>query len=354
MDNVAYTITGDGVISLSLNNSSYIIGKDHLNYQEIMDCLSGEEYSAISGLVNVVDTIAAKAKGEITFEDGVICWNGTPLENALTEKVIEFYRQGMPYKPLFNMIRNLWLNPSKNSREQVYRFLETNQLPVTPDGCILFYKRVTNDYKDTYTRKIDNSVGALVNMKRLDVVEDPNRTCESGLHVCSLGYLKGFHSGSKIVICKVDPANIVSVPIDYENTKVRVCEYLVVGEWDSDEVDMFDGDAVRNSDCTEFNPDDDPDYDYDDEDYGDDYSDDVNSIMYGDNESDSGNVGDGITDVFFEYGEKPNGDRFYNIRDNSGRFVKQGDVDAPEYGVKPNGDSFYNVRDNNGRFVKGN
>jgi hypothetical protein len=36
------------------------------------------------------------------------------------------------------------------------------------------------------------------------------------------------------MICKVDPADVVSVPLDESHQKVRCCKYEVVGEYDGD------------------------------------------------------------------------------------------------------------------------
>ena len=38
------------------------------------------------------------------------------------------------------------------------------------------------------------------------------------------------NTNKKVVLCEVDPSNVVSVPIDYNNTKMRVCEYKVIKE----------------------------------------------------------------------------------------------------------------------------
>lgn len=309
MENIAFTITGNGNISLTLNNRSYVINSDHINYKKIIDCLKTQSYDKLYNYVNVVDTIASKSKGEITFEDGNVYWNNILLNNAITKRIRDFYVQELPYTPLLNMIKNLWLNPSENSREQIYRFLDTNNLPVTPDGCILFYKRVRNDYMDHYSGKFNNSVGSRVSMPRNEVVENENETCSAGLHVCSLGYLKSFHHGSKIVICKVNPAHIVSVPNDYQNTKVRVSEYLVVAEWNSDEVDMFDGDAVRNQDGSE--------YEYDEEcPCGNPDCDDINCLYAINHQECDCDDDEGL------FGYKPNGSKYHNVRDASGKFVK--------------------------------
>lgn len=48
------------------------------------------------------------------------------------------------------------------------------------------------------------------------------------LHVGSMAYVKDFgHGGSDSAILEVlvSPRNVVAVPTDYHNTKMRVCEY---------------------------------------------------------------------------------------------------------------------------------
>ena len=61
-------------------------------------------------------------------------------------------------------------------------------------------------------------------MDRKDVNDDPNQTCSAGLHVCSQAY--GMY-GSRLLLVSVNPADVVSVPIEYKNAKMRVCKYYV-------------------------------------------------------------------------------------------------------------------------------
>jgi hypothetical protein len=70
-------------------------------------------------------------------------------------------------------------------------------------------------------------------MKREDCNHNPKETCSYGLHVASWHYLTsgpGDYTDRTlpIVECKVDPANVVSVPTDYDQSKMRVCEYEVL------------------------------------------------------------------------------------------------------------------------------
>jgi hypothetical protein len=126
-------------------------------------------------------------------------------------------------------MENLLENPSKRSVDELYGFLEKNNLPITPDGHFLAYKKVRNDYKDVYSGTMDNSPGQVVTMPRNKVDDDKDRTCSVGLHFCSEGYLNHF-GGERVVIVKVNPRDVVSIPSDYNNTKGRACQYEVIGE----------------------------------------------------------------------------------------------------------------------------
>jgi hypothetical protein len=69
-------------------------------------------------------------------------------------------------------------------------------------------------------------------MERNQVDDDKDRTCSTGLHFCSQDYLPSFGSaqGNRVVIVKINPADVVSIPSDYNNAKGRACRYEVVGE----------------------------------------------------------------------------------------------------------------------------
>jgi hypothetical protein len=121
---------------------------------------------------------------------------------------------------------------------ELYDFLAHWGLPVTPDGCFLAYKRVTDDYKDFYTRKVDNRVGAKPSMPRNRVDDNREEGCSKGFHAGAIAYVKDFNPNmGHIMIVKINPKNAVSVPKDCSCTKLRICEYEVVGEYQRDLVD---------------------------------------------------------------------------------------------------------------------
>ena len=131
-------------------------------------------------------------------------------------------------------------NPSKRAVTELYGFLEKNSLPITPDGHFLAYKKVRKDFLDIHSGTMSNAVGTVVEMERNMVDDDQNRTCSTGLHFCSQEYLAHFGDGtSRTVILKINPADVVSIPNDYNNSKGRACRYEVIGELGVDPEDAF-------------------------------------------------------------------------------------------------------------------
>jgi len=131
--------------------------------------------------------------------------------------------------PLMNFLDKTLENPKAEIMNELFDFLEANDLPLTPDGCFLAYKAVSKDYLDLYTHSISNKIGVSVSMERSEVDADRTVTCSKGLHIASFDYVRNM-SKDRVVIVKVNPKDVVAIPTDYDNQKARCCYYKVVGE----------------------------------------------------------------------------------------------------------------------------
>lgn len=115
--------------------------------------------------------------------------------------------------------------------------MQVNNLPITKDGCFIAFKMVRADYRDIYTGTMDNSPGCVPKMKRADVDPDKDRTCSRGLHFAALEYVRNGSYGSssngdRLMAVKINPRDVVAIPTDYNNSKGRACQYLVLKELD--------------------------------------------------------------------------------------------------------------------------
>lgn len=223
-----YIIQGDA-ITIVVDGVPHTINKTQIAHSRLKEAIKASDWGAVRSLINPEKVVLNYASGHVSIKDGVFYWKGTPMHNTLSTRMIEMLSEGFPIDPLVSFMHNLRDNPSKRAVDELYGFLEKGSLPITPDGHFLAYKKVRSDYMDCHSGTISNHVGAVVTMERNEVDDDKDRTCSKGLHFCSRDYLNHF-GGDRIVVLKINPADVVSIPTDYNNTKGRCCRYQVIGE----------------------------------------------------------------------------------------------------------------------------
>ena len=235
MSLVPFIITQDSTITMVLNNKPYTISVGHINYAEIVNELKKSDHDIeqliiLTDVVSTINNYIGETKGvEFDTDTGIIRYNGNEIHGTLVDRILTMYREGFEFEPMLKFLTNLYQNPSRRAIDELYSFIEYGKLPITDDGHFLAYKRVNEDYTSIHDGKTKNDIGTIVSMSRNQVDDNSNRTCSSGLHLCSYEYLQHF-SGSRVVILKVNPKDIVSIPADYNNTKARACAYEIVGE----------------------------------------------------------------------------------------------------------------------------
>lgn len=260
---VPYVIKTNGSITLYLKGECLTIATDHPNYNKILDSIKAGDFSNIDNLVNVAKAVAQYTDNRVTIDNGQIFYGGVAIHNTLTERIIKMMTEGFKFDHMIKFLKNLMENPSKRAVDETYWFLENYGLPITDDGCFLAYKAVRNDYKDIYSGKFDNSIGAVVSMARNQVDDSYGLDCSHGLHVGALDYVVGYGhfvkgapitaGGNRLLLVKVNPKDVVSVPKYEGHTKMRVCEYTVVSEI-KDVIKELDK-VVYTSKAEDLNPD---------------------------------------------------------------------------------------------------
>jgi hypothetical protein len=220
--------------TVKINKDSYLYG-DVLKMFQLSPDLQDQELERIISLSsgNFRTEGFEITPSSVTFE-------GEEIPEPLAGKVRSIVSEGLPATLFINFWKNLQANPSGNSVRELYDFLAYKELPITEDGCFLAYKGVDKDlwsiHGNTKTKvlkgktnssgKILNEIGAEIEVRRWDVDDNREHHCSYGLHVGSLDYAKSF--GQSILVVKVNPRDVVSVPKDCECQKCRVSAYTVV------------------------------------------------------------------------------------------------------------------------------
>lgn len=234
-------VTNDGTVSFTHTDGRiYTILRSHLGYADAIKLLNelgndpdnAELRRQLFEMTQPKRIIAKSSNGRIEVDGSEVLFDGKPVENVIATRLVWMIEQGFNAEPLFKFLTNLSENPSYRAVQSLYAFMEAAKMAITNDGMILAYKTIRPDYTDVYTGTFDNSVGQQPTMPRNEVNDNPNETCSAGLHVCSISYLPqyGVRKGARVVICEIHPRDVVSVPVDYNHAKMRVCTYRVIGE----------------------------------------------------------------------------------------------------------------------------
>ena len=231
---------------------TYTVYASQPGWESALQALRDEDYEAFEVIARPAAIFEQKyCDGRIALNDGVVSLDGNDMHGVLADKMIDMLRDGFNVEPLAKFMVNLNENNSHRAVNELYGFLEVSQLAITPEGNFVAYKMIKDDYTDTYTGKMDNSVGAVVEMERNQVDEDKDRTCSMGLHFCGRGYL-GQYPGSRTVILEINPRDVVSIPADYNNHKGRCCKYTVIGELENGIGTEDDGRAEQHLEGSVF------------------------------------------------------------------------------------------------------
>ena len=260
-----FMIQGSNIVVV-IDNKPHAISKTHITYQKVLDAIKANDWDTVKDVIDPKKVVLDYGQGNVSVQGEKLMWKGDELHNSLSRRVIQMLQDGFPIEPMVAFMDNLYLNPSKRAVDELYGFLEKNSLPITPDGHFLAYKKVKFDYTDVHSgtclnkpahlltaedlAKIAEPAGAVtvgvesvdgvdttvLSMARNAVDDDQNRTCSAGLHFCSKEYLAHF-GGERIVIVKINPADVVSIPNDYNDSKGRTARYAIVDEIDKDKAD---------------------------------------------------------------------------------------------------------------------
>lgn len=240
---LAYTVAPDGTLSGFVRSTScplgknFSIGKGSLFYNAAKEAIKAKDADKLLSSLDLDAAARERSRGKVTFSGGVIRYNGAPMHNSLTNRVLALIADDFDFQPLINFMDKLMKNPSQTAIDELYFFLEGNSLPITEEGNFLAYRRVDKDWMSMHPNpdgtRNRNMIGDEPSMPRGECDDQRNNTCSRGLHFASLSYIPHYGSdsnGDKTVVVEIDPADVIAIPSDYNNQKGRCCRYKVVAQ----------------------------------------------------------------------------------------------------------------------------
>lgn len=248
------SIITDTSVTVLFPSGPKSVHSTHLNFTRIREAIRSGQTSGLEELFDVKAAIVRWTNGLYRITDEGVYRGTDRIPDCIERRVLQFLDEGLPFEPLLKFHERLAANPSRRAVQELYKFLENKNIPIGDDGCFYGYKSVRLDWKDIHSGTFSNHIGAVLSMARNQVDDDCTRTCSYGFHVGALEYVRDFGGSreqKRMIIVKVDPADVVSVPIDYNGQKMRVCKYTVVSEYTGPLPETYYAPPADNDDAEE-------------------------------------------------------------------------------------------------------
>lgn len=244
-------IFGDG--------NTHNIADSHPSFREISVELATADEGYEDRVRELIDPSAAITRRfknlteRVTTDGHHVYFDGDPIRNALSEALIRIIRfengeesanvRDVTSSAFVKFLEKLYANPNVGSRNSLDEFISRYGLTIQPDGNFVAYKGVDNELKSIHhgpgvvngvelSGGLSNEPGNRISIPRSQVEANTAYGCAFGLHAGTLAYASNW--GPRVVAVSINPRNVVSVPDDCTFQKIRVCEYDVLLEIDTE------------------------------------------------------------------------------------------------------------------------
>jgi hypothetical protein len=218
-------------LTVVIDGNPIVIKKGSDRYNTALKLIKRQNKKALVEFMYPEKKIEEKTAFKLQGKSLVNKTTGEQLEPVLASKLVDFVNKKLPLRALTKFFENIKKNPNKESATQLFEYLKHNHFPITQDGCFLAYKYVQKEdgkLVDAQTRTFDNAPGKIVTMDRGKCDSNRDVACSTGLHVAAYPYASNCGGGQVMIEVKVNPKDVVSVPRDENNQKMRCCRYEVL------------------------------------------------------------------------------------------------------------------------------
>src|SRR5271169_5971239 len=111
---VAYIIT-DNNVTVNYEGETHIVKRSDALADRLIKAVKEGKLQEIPSLVSAAKRIETFSKGAFLVKDGRVEINGVPSPQVLSDKIVRFSDDGLPFQPLLKFAENLQKNPSYRS-----------------------------------------------------------------------------------------------------------------------------------------------------------------------------------------------------------------------------------------------
>lgn len=202
-------IFGENSTTFIHGGKAHTVDSSHPQFHNINQALRS---SKMADAVEMMDTGKALRESipddaEVVFDHGIITFMGRRITGSAVDRILKMHELGISIEPMILFMGRLLRNPNKKIHDRLFDFLDAGNMPITEDGHFLAYKRITQEYKDFWTGRLNYAVGQKIEVPWSEV-DCSDSSCSKGIHWCSYEHLPHYCTTGHVVVVKVDPAGV--------------------------------------------------------------------------------------------------------------------------------------------------
>lgn len=225
------------MIQIITREDTYTVESDDNEalYKEVFARVGANDFDGAIQLIKDAEKDSSEGyevldeENHLVMFDGELFYYGVHLTSTIAKRIEKDAAEGTLDDRYIKFLVRLLRNPSAKSVEMLYDFMQANDIDILPDGRIKCFRGVTQlpdgSCVDYHSGKVPQYEGCFISMPRNFVEDNPEVACSHGLHCASAEYAKGYGVLTKVA---VDPADVVSVPYDYDFAKCRCCRFEIL------------------------------------------------------------------------------------------------------------------------------
>lgn len=225
------------MIQIITREDTYTIESDDNEalYKEVFARVGANDFDGAIQLIKDAEKESSEGyevldeENHLVMFDGELFYYGVHLTSTIAKRIEKDAAEGVLDDRYTKFLVRLLRNPSAKSVEMLYDFMQANDIDILPDGRIKCFRGVTQlpdgSCVDYHSGKVPQYEGCFISMPRNFVEDNPEVACSHGLHCASAEYAKGYGVLTEVA---VDPADVVSVPYDYDFAKCRCCRFEIL------------------------------------------------------------------------------------------------------------------------------
>lgn len=204
-------------------------------YKEVLARVGANDFDGAIQLIKDAEKESGEGyevldeENHLVMFDGELFYYGVHLISTIAKRIEKDAAEGTLDDCYIKFLVRLLRNPSAKSVEMLYDFMQANDIDILPDGRIKCFRGVTQlpdgSCVDYHSGKVPQYEGCFISMPRNFVEDNPEVACSHGLHCASAEYAKDYGVLTEVA---VDPADVVSVPYDYNFAKCRCCRFEIL------------------------------------------------------------------------------------------------------------------------------